>query len=43
MNSNSSVADFNNFTNCYGINCLIYKPTRVTDHSSTLLDHLHTN
>jgi len=43
INSNSSVAYFNNFTNCYGIHCLINKPTRITDHSSTLLDHLYIN
>jgi len=43
INSNSSVADFKNFTNCYGIHCLINKPTRITDHSSALLDHLYTN
>ena len=43
INPNSSVADFNHFTNCYGIHCLINKPTTVTDHSSTLLDHLYTS
>jgi len=43
INSNSSVSDFKNFTNCYGIHCLINTPTRITDHSSTLLDHLCTN
>ena len=37
------MADFKNFTNCYGIQCLTNKPTRITDHSSTLLDHLYTN
>ena len=42
-NSNSSVADFKNFTNCYGVHCLINKPTSITDHSSTLFDHLYIN
>ena len=41
INSNTSVADFNNFTNCYSFHCQINKPTRITDHSSTLLDHLY--
>ena len=43
INSNSSEADLKNFTNCSVIHCLIKKPTRITDHSSALLDHLCTN
>jgi len=27
----------------FGIHCLINKPTRIIDHSSTLLNHLYTN
>jgi len=36
-NSISLVTDFHDFSSCYVIHCLIHKPTRVTDNSSTSL------
>lgn len=37
------VTDYKNLLACYGLECLVRDPTRVTSASSTLIDHVLTN
>jgi hypothetical protein len=43
FDSHTKTNDFINDLNRNGIMPLITKPTRVTEHSATIIDHMHTN